>query len=233
MQHRLKSKAIQFRNKFGYNSNEPLDCISLLRQLDILTIFKPLSENFSGLSIKSDDNKFILVNSDQSEGRQNFTICHEIYHLYFDDNFSPHKCYTEQFHKKNISEKYADIFASHLLLPEEGIIRMIPEAEEDKNKIKLSTILKIEQTYRSSRRALLNQLINMNLISKKFAEYYATGIKTGALKHGYDLDLYQSNGKKSVLGSYGSLANKLFEEEKISEGHYHELMSAIGIDILT
>jgi hypothetical protein len=33
------------------------------------------------------------------------------------------------------------------------------------------------------------------------------------------------------VGAYGNLANRLYEEDKISEGHYRELLMAIGVDI--
>ena len=54
---------------------------------------------------------------------------------------------------------------------------------------------------------------------------------SAALKHGYSIELYSKGEERALLGTYGSLANKLFQEEKISEGHYTELMMAIGIDI--
>ena len=231
MEYKLKSQAVDFRNRFGYNSSEPINFLSLLQRIDILTIFKPLSDDFSGLSIKIDSNRFILVNSNQSVGRQNFTIGHEIYHLFYDDNFIPHKCKTGQFPRKNNSEKFADIFASHLLLPENGVIGLIPEAEMERDKIKLATLLKIEQTFGSSRKALLNQLVKMKLISKDFVAQNSVNIKMGAKKHGYNLDLYEPNNYKAILGSYGSLANKLYDDDKISEGHFSELLIAIGVEI--
>jgi Zn-dependent peptidase ImmA (M78 family) len=231
MEHLLKSQAIEFRNLYGYNSSEPVNLISLLQRIDILAVFKPLSEDFSGLSIKIDKNNFILINSNQSVGRQNFTICHEIYHLFYDQDFVPHKCKTGLFPTKNNSERYADIFASNLLLPEEGIIRLIPVDEMDRDKIRLATILKIEQTFGSSRLALLNQLLKMKLISRDFGSQFSAGIKRGAKQHGYSVDLYEPNQDKMILGVYGSLANQLFDDGKISEGHYRELLMAIGVDI--
>jgi len=231
MEYRLKSYVTDFRSVVGYNSTEPINFNSLLRRLDLLTVFKPLSDSFSGLSIKSGESRFMLVNSDHSLGRQNFTIGHELYHLYYDKEFTPHKCQTGQFPKKNANERMADIFASNLLLPEDGILRLIPEEELGSNKILLATILKIEQTYGSSRAALLNQLSKMELVSKSFVERYSSHIKTGAHQHGYSTELYESTAERTILGTYGSLANKLFENDQISEGHYQELMLAIGIDL--
>ena len=231
MEFRIKSYVAEFRGLHGFSSTEPINFISLLKRLDLLTIFKPLSEDFSGLSMKSGDNRFMLVNSDHSLGRQNFTIGHELFHLYYDKAFTPHKCQTGIFSKSDVNERMADTFASHLLLPEEGILRIIPEGELGKDKIRLATLLKIEQTYGSSRAALLKQLLKMGLVSKTFEEKYSTHIKTGALQHGYSTELYEHTEERAILGTYGSLANKLFENDQISESHYQELMLSIGIDL--
>ncbi|MCG8412294.1 MAG: ImmA/IrrE family metallo-endopeptidase [Bacteroidales bacterium] len=230
MEHRLKSNAEEFRNRFGYNSSEPIDFTSFLQQLNIITVFRNC-ENFSGLSIKEGDNLFMLINAKYPIGRQNFTICHELYHLYFDPNFKTHKCNVGHFPKKDKNERMADIFASHLLIPEGGISRMIPAEEHGKDRITLGTLLKIEHTYKCSRAALLMQLFKMKYISDDFKEKYSHNIKSGAIKHGYPIDLYEEGQERALLGTYGSLAHKLYDEGKISEGHFNELMMAIGVDI--
>lgn len=125
----------------------------------------------------------------------------------------------------------ADIFASHLLIPEDGISRMIPDDEDGKDKLSLATLLKIEQTYKCSRTALLMQLFKMKYISNDFKILYSQNVRIGAIKHGYLTDLYEEGEEKALLGTYGSLAHKLYNEDKISEGHFNELMMAIGVDI--
>jgi len=231
MEYKLKSDVVDFRNRFGYNSIEPINFNSLLQRLDIITVFKPLSENFSGLSFKSKEDRFMLVNCNHSVGRQSFTIGHELYHLYYDKEFVPHICQTGLFSKKNKNETMADIFASHLLLPEDGIFRLIPEVEVGKDLITLATLLKIEQTYGSSRAALLKQLSKMDLVSKIFEEKYLLKVRFGARQYGYSTDLYEKTEESAILGTYGSLANKLFQNNKISESLYQELMLSIGIDV--
>ena len=204
MEQKLKSLATEFRNRFGYNSTEPINFLSLLQRLDVLTVFKPLDDDFSGLSYKDGDNLFMMVNSTQSIGRQNFTIGHELYHLFYDKNFVPHKCKTGQFPKRNQNEFWADIFASHLLLPIDGISRMIPDDEFNKDAVRLGTLLKIEQTYRSSRAALLTQLGKMSLASRAYKDQFSTGVKNSALHYGYSTDLYEPSEETKVLGAYGT-----------------------------
>jgi Zn-dependent peptidase ImmA (M78 family) len=231
MEYKLRSNVADFRNRFGYNGFEPINFNSLLQRLDIITIFKPLSENFSGLSLKNGEERFMLVNCNHPVGRQNFTIGHELYHLYYDKEFLPHICQTGLFPKKNVNERMADIFSSYLLLPDDGIFRLIPEEEIGKDLITLSTLLKIEQTYGSSRAALLKQLIKMDLLSKSFEEKYILQVKLGAQQYGYSTDLYKGSEERSILGTYGSLANKLYQNNRISESLFNELMLSIGIDM--
>ena len=231
MDYKTRIDTMDFRNRYGYNVTEPINLISLLHRLDILAIFKPLSEDFSGISIKIDNNRFMMVNCDHSLGRQNFTIAHELYHLYLDKSFEPHKCQTGLFPKNNPTERIADNFAAQLLLPEEGLLQLIPEGEMEKDKIQLATILKLEQTYGSSRLALLNQLTKMGMTTKGFDEKYQKSVKTIARQHGYSIDLYEPTTEKAILGTFGSLATKLFEKDQISESHYLELMMSIGIDV--
>ena len=110
MEYKLKAYTTEFRNRFGYSSIEPIDFNSLLQQLDILTIFKNC-DGFSGLCIKEGDSKFMLINASHSIGRQNFTIGHELYHLFYDKDFSTHRCQAGSFPKKQKNEWFADTFA--------------------------------------------------------------------------------------------------------------------------
>jgi Zn-dependent peptidase ImmA (M78 family) len=231
MELKLKADASKFRKQFGFGSSEPIDFKNLFFRLDILAAIFPLSDDFSGMCIKSEENRFILINSNHSIGRQNFTICHELYHLYFDPDFEPHKCQTGLFPKKGGSELLADQFASFLILPEDGILSMIPESELNPDGIKLLTLLKIEQTFQCSRTALLIRLLKMKQITQSYLETYSLNVKQGAIQYGFECELYTPNTGKKILGPYGGLANQLLENEKISQGHYRELMAAIGISI--
>ena len=56
------------------------------------------------ISISKPEKNFILINSDHSIGRQNFSICHELYHLYKDEDFHPHHSYAGMFNIKAKNE---------------------------------------------------------------------------------------------------------------------------------
>lgn len=233
MQLQIKKEAAEFRTLHGFSSIDPIRLKSLLLKLGVITVFKPLKDDFSGMAIKSGNHKFMFINSSNSIGRQHFSICHEIYHLYFDKDFIPHQCNSgTNFIKGKTSEYYADLFASYLLLPEDGIVSLIPAEQLHKDKIGIDTILKIEQFYSCSRGALLYRLKELGLITSAAYDIFNRNVKSMAKNYGYPTDIYEAGNNNLVIGDYGTIARQLFEMGKISEGHYASLMNAIGFDIL-
>jgi Zn-dependent peptidase ImmA (M78 family) len=229
----LQKKANIFREHNGISGSEAIRLKSLLLKLNVLTLFKPLTEGFSGMSIKINDNaRFILVNSNHSLGRQHFTIAHELYHLYIQEKFEIHQCKTGLFDTKNKEEFNADYFASCLLIPESGIYEMIPDVELNKKNISLQTVIKLEQYFSVSRSSMLVRLKMLGLLDNKTFEHFKTFKATEtAQQYGYDTALYKEGNHNVIVGDYGEKAKMLFDNEKISEGHYLELMQQIGIDI--
>jgi len=232
MIYKIKKDAIEFRNELGFGNTDAIKLKSLLLKLDIIAVFKPLSEKFSGMAVKTEQKNFILINSNHSIGRQNFSVCHELYHLYIQPDFIPHHCKAGTFDKDVDNEYLADTFASYFLMPDDGIFSLIPDEEFKKDKINLDTIFKIEQYFGCSRLALLYRLLDMKLISKNKLDEYSQFVKLNAKQYGYPTDLYEPGNHGLVIGNYGSLAKFLYDKEKISEGHYFSLMHDIGFDIL-
>lgn len=227
-----ESKVVEFRKKNFINPSESLNLNSLLRTLKVITVFKPLgNEKFSGLAIKSGDLNFMLINSDHTIGRQNFTICHELYHLFAQDDFNYQVCNTGQYDNTDPEEYRADLFASFLLLPEELILSRIPITEYESKSISLDTIVDLEQLLRCSRSALLRRLIDLRILDKNESSSFWTSIIKSARERGGNLDLYRPDQRKEVLGDYGFLANKGYSEGLISYIDYVQMMHDIGIDV--
>ena len=220
--------ALRFRTEYCIGNDQPFHAKTILRKLNILTVYRPLSENLHGLCLKSKDGKcFMLINSNRSRGRQHFTIAHELYHLFYDDNLIPH--IDEDGNERSISEQNANAFASALLLPSNAVRQMIPVNELKSKNLSLATILKIEQFFSVSRQALLNRLQKLGLINKELCDVYRElPVKLSAREYGYDSSLYDSGNENLIIGDFGEKARLLFEKEMISEGHYHELMRLIG-----
>lgn len=226
----IKKDAIEFRKELGYSNIDALNLPNILIRRNIITVFKKLSDGFSGMALSAGDRKFMLINSAHSTGRQNFSICHELYHLFKDDSFKPHHSYAGYFNKKS-NEFLADTFASYLLLPDDGVLSLIPDAELIKDRIETNTILKIEHYFGCSRNALLYRLKELRLISAASYDKHNQSIIKTARLNGYSTELYEPGNDGKVIGEYGPLAKSLYDQEKISESHYHGLMNDIGIDI--
>ena len=229
----FEKAAIAFRSDNGLNNADPIRLKSLLQKLNVITVFAPLSDNFSGMALKANTvNRFMLVNSNQSLGKQHFTICHELYHLFVQTDFISQVCQTGKFDKNADKNEYrADVFASYLLLPTDGLLENIPNEEIEKKKVSLKTILYIEHFYSCSRRALLYRLKNLKLISSAEYEGFTVNIQRGALENGFAVDLYKNGNHKVVISDYGIIAKQLFDKETVSESHYYSLLADLGIDI--
>lgn len=231
----LEKKANDFRNRNGLGSNDSIRLKSLLYKLDVLTVFKPLSAGFSGMALKVDKDdevkRFVLINSNKTLGHQHFTICHELYHLFIQESFQSMVCTAGEFKKKDKEEYNADVFAAHLLLPENGIKSLIPDDELGKDKIKLRTVLKIEQYFSCSRTALLYRLKELAIISPSKWNELCIYVKRSAVEFGYTTGLYERGNHHEVIGDYGSLARDLFDQEIISESHYYSLLFDLGMNI--
>jgi Zn-dependent peptidase ImmA (M78 family) len=228
--------AKKFREDNALNEKEPIRIKSILQKNNILTVYRPLSSDFSGMSIKIDVGgsckRFMLVNSEHSIGKQHFTICHEFYHLFFQVNFSAAISSSGKFDKQGNPEEYnADLFASFLLLPHWGVWELIPEKENAKNKISIATLLLIEHYYACSRSTLLHRLLDMGLIDEEFKVQYSIGIKSSARKLGFSTDIYEKGNENEVVGDYGTLAYNAWDKGIVSESSYLSLLEDLGVDI--
>lgn len=226
----IEKKVVEFRNLTGLSDTDPIRFKSLLSKLNVITVFKELSEDFSGMALKIENNRFILVNSNHSLGKQHFTICHELYHLFIQENFTWMLCNTGKFETNSGEEYNADRFASILLMPESAIKELIPDKELTKDKIQLNTILKLEHYFSCSRGALLYRLKTLDLITSKCYDLYSSNIMSNAVKYGYSIDLYKSGNNGLTIGNYGELAHELFDKEIISESNYISLLYDLGMN---
>lgn len=227
----LQREASDFRLKNGIGATEPIRMKSWLPKLNVVALFRPLSDSFSGMAVKQNDLNFVIINSEHRVSKQHFTIAHELYHLFIQKDFISEVSNAGKFDRKNKIEFEADWFAAFLLMPEEGLLQLIPKEELSKNKISLPTIVKIEQYFACSRTALLIRLEGMGLIDYRKYEQYTRNVKQSAAILGYDTSLYEKGNEGLVIGDYGARAKKLFDIGKISESHFISLMSDIGKDV--
>lgn len=229
--YRLQQAASDFRIRNGIGPCEPIRMKSWLPKLGIVALFKPMSDAFSGMAIKQGQYRFMMINSNHRISKQHFTIAHELYHLFVQEEFTSEISNAGRFDKKDKVEYDADWFAAYLLMPEECLLSLIPKIELSKNKISLTSIIQIEQYFACSRHSLLIRLDAMGLIEFEKYAHFKNGVKHSAELLGYDTSLYESGNKDLVIGDYGARAKKLFDDGMISESHFIGLMNDIGKDI--
>ena len=137
----VENQVSRFRQMAGLSDAEAVNLKSLLLKLNVLTVYRPLSDNFSCMSLKSGDRRFMLINSNQPKCRQHFTIAHELYHLHVDPNPMPHNCSADG--KKSAAEQCADAFALMFLMPADGVRQMIPDNELMSGHVSLASVLRL------------------------------------------------------------------------------------------
>ncbi len=224
----IQQKAANFRKKNCIGEIDPIIWPGLLGKLEILTIFRPMSDAISGIVGELNGARFLLINSNHSKGRQHFTIAHEMYHLFYDESFHHALIDTKDLHTPQ--ERSADAFAAQVLLPEAGILDFLGQEELKKNSIRMGTLFKLEQFYQCSRFALLIRLKKLGLIGNDFIEKFQESLLEQAYIHGFDDCLYKPGNEGLTIGSYGTLAKSLFDHEIISESNCLDMLLDIGIN---
>jgi Zn-dependent peptidase ImmA (M78 family) len=236
----INAEALEFRKKLGLDGFTPIDIFSLVTTAEEITLINfPMNKNISGLCNKDSKNKVIGVNSLLSYGRQRFTIAHELYHLYFQDTIKSLICPTSFDNGKDEIEIEANKFATYFLMPYETLYSFVKkEIKKDKinDKLSLEDILKIEQYFGMSRKAILWRLEEQGFkfsIRKKDLE---KNVIKSAIKYGYGTELYKNTIEEKqyfTLGGYIKKVELLKEKNKISESKYEELlMDAFRSDIV-
>ena len=232
----LNSLAQITRKKFSEDAYSPIDIFAMVSGMkDITLVYYPMSTRISGMCIKDNGNIIVGINSNTSYGRQRYTLAHEMYHILYEKELSSAICELSFISEKNDSEKEADLFASYLLMPYDGLIQYV-----DNNKIDswtLENVVEVEQYFLMSHTAMLVRLLRENYINESdYRTWQSIGITRVATLMGYSSDLYipsQGNKKYYSVGSYIRKVEDVANRNIISEGKREEyLLDAFRADIV-
>lgn len=228
-----KDAASRFRRTYDLGDADPIHIETVLNKLKLLTVFAEMSDNFSGMAAKFGSNGFLLINCSISKGRQIFTICHELYHLFVQKDFEFEVITNSKTHKKDDQEKLADAFASELLIPEKGIQELLIKENYIGKTIALDQIIKLEQYFQVSRSAMVYRLISLGFLDKSSDknDAYMTNVKETANKRGFELHLYEPTKPRIIYSDYFEKAQHLYNKEKIGLTDYAQLLKDIDIDL--
>ncbi len=182
------------------------------------------SSTDSDFESKISSDMLIGINSNMSIGRQNFTLAHELYHLLYEEN--KNNFVICDYSSESESEIEANIFASYLLIPYEGLKRYVKNMNI--SKWSLDDVIAAEQYYQISHMALLFRLVEQNFITEEESlEFQNVKISHEARIRGFNDDLYYpspEDRKYFSLGNYVKSVGKAYTSNKISVGKKDELL---------
>lgn len=226
----LNSNALKLRKIFNEDANSPIDIFAMVNNLKGFTLVcYPMSERISGMCIREKKSNIIAINSKLSYGRQRYTIAHELYHLFFEEELKSVVCEINLIEKsKPDSEEEADIFASYLLVPYDALHQYLDENGILEKKVwAIEDIIRMEQFFQLSHQAMLYRLVYDNYISWETYHSLKPGVKAKAIRMGYSDRLYNATEEDKMyfsLGEYIEKVERLREHNLISEGKYDELL---------
>ena len=228
----IEGEANDLRDRFFFGNRLPVDIEGLLIKQGILTVFTKMSTDFSGMCLKySKDTNFILINSDIVLGRQNFTIAHELYHLFVqdDNDFKVHSC--DVTNPQSPIERHANTFASYFLLPQAGIVEVMERIECNKKTINAAHIIMMCNYFGVSYKAMLIRLDKiLGLPRDRYDILNAVQPIPTAMAFSLDTEVFEKpKVKEKVIGDYSSKAQSLYESGLISKGHLIELLDEIKL----
>ena len=217
-------KSQELRDKLGVDYNSPIDVFALANTIEKLTIIKmPMGDNLSGLYLNASGLNFIGINSNMSLGRQRFSLGHELYHLFYDKNLTA-ICFRFNCNDNEI-ERIADMFAAFLLMPPASLMNKVKSFEE--KDINIKQVIQLEQYYGVSHQAMLNQLVNLEIIPQNNANDMKKGVLKVAEELGYDTNLYHALPQDEQYKTNGYLIEQVFNafgKNKISDSKFEEIL---------
>jgi XRE family transcriptional regulator, fatty acid utilization regulator len=136
-------------------------------KLGISIFYVDANPNVSGAACHLDDGDVILINRQEPEGRRNFNIGHELFHLLTWDEMPPEAFDLDPQNgspKKSRCEQLADCYANGLLMPPDTVReRWAQRQDQDFN----AWLHQHSVELLVSRAALYWRLVNLNLITKE------------------------------------------------------------------
>lgn len=139
----------------------PLNSFQILTDLGIHFVFRKL-DKVEGLfmpSMSADDVNLVAINSQRPITRQRFTAAHELCHFLKDSTLAGNYICVDG--AKNVIERYADAFASALLMPKDELKKQIDLRGKDGVPLSYDDILIIADYFGTSLEACYWRIHNL------------------------------------------------------------------------
>ena len=165
----VEGLAYKYYNMIGLGSRPAWSLYKILdERFAVKILFLEMGQKESGASTFGNFGPAILINANDSPWRRNYDLAHELFHLVTWEIFQPEELYSEDEEKSRV-EKFADAFASALLLPVQEVREEFENRKKD-NKISYFDCIEIAREFGVSIDAFLWRLMNLNLIKRKEVE---------------------------------------------------------------
>lgn len=170
----IYEKLQQFYNEANMeNQDDLLDIMQIARTVinknKYLIAEIPFKDiEIGAICFDGDGSKYVLLNSALPRLNVNFTLCHEIYHILYQNHAfkEPVELYMNENYYDHEDEILANHFAAALMMPESKFIKMFYkfEQESEKGKMDLQTIAKLMNYFAAPYMAVLIRCYELDLL---------------------------------------------------------------------
>ncbi len=195
-----------------------VDVAQVIEQIEKATLIKiSLKSKIHGLNVVKGKAKLVLINSEETLGRQRYTMAHELYHLRHDGS------------NNDDTDRLANIYASYFLMPKESL--------EDKfssvgGVITIDTIFEISQFFKISFGAVAFRLKKERYISRDdYNTYKEINVISEAIKRGHSLELYKPTKEPfSISTPFLPLIQRLHQDNYLSDSQFLNYIENNSLD---
>lgn len=226
-----RNRANKIRNILGLGQSPIPEIFNLMEDIGIYAFKKPfLNSNLSAIFMKNRKNHLVIINSNRTLGHQNFSAAHELSHYYFDKEMLGGLCSINSKGHKIEAESMADMFASHFLMPDDGVIDVAEKRKNKDGKIVLYDIVFLQQYFNVSWIAMLRKLKYLGYI-KSIDDFYNIRITPLTEKLHYDKKLITKTMEKYVSKKYLEMIMKCYDNDEISKTKAFEFLEDVDLNI--
>lgn len=225
----IELKVKRFYSFIGINNdNEVLNVLQVVRnsffKKGYLVLEMPFAdEEIGALTYKGDALGYILVNTSRPKVNVNFAICHEIYHVFFQEEaFCSRIEFSDTHYYGREAEYAANLFAGMLLMPEISFRNMYHKFYKEAGSQQFDTLLQLMHYYKVPYMAVLVRCLELELIESdslgvEYLQVSSDTIKKRLLELWLDANILEASDKDD----FPILENvvKMFGKEYIDK-HY-------------
>lgn len=166
----MESKVKNFYSFIGMSSDkEVLNIMQIARssfeKKGYLVLEIPFAdEEIGALCYKGDALGYIVLNSSLPKVSINFAICHELYHVFYQEsNFKTKVEFSNNHYYEHEEESAANLFAGMLLMPETGFRFMHAKFKEESGNSEKDTVIQLMNYYQVPYMAVLIRCYELGL----------------------------------------------------------------------